>query len=245
MRFARWEVVLLVVAAVVFFVWTRVAAAPSIHDYARVHGGRMIWAPLARVFAEAGNGDILLFASPRNKVVRYFTGSPFTHVAMVVRDRPPGGSGGADVAYVWDVDLGQGCRSGARVVTLSDKLSRMAVGAGGVGIAGWKRLTSPRPSTPRLLAVIAKYLSRGMDRLFLRWVACRLFGAAVGGGSGGHMFCSEAIARTSQDLGLFHASTPAARYAPCDWHKNDLDLAPGAAYGPTEFFRFEPKSFPG
>ncbi len=239
--FSRWEAVFLVVALVVGLAWARIAAAPSIHNFARVHGDRMIWAPLAQVLAEADNGDVLLFASARNKFVRYVTDSPFTHVALVFRDRDAAGRG--KVAYVWDADLGQGCRAGARVATLADKLARVK---GGATIAGWKRLASPRPPTARVLRVISQYLACGMDHLMLRWAACQLFGTAGGRAAAPrNMFCSELVARTSQDLGLLRTDTPPVRYAPGDWHKNVLDLAPGVAYGPTAYFRFDPRALAG
>ncbi len=230
-----WCAVLILVVGVFIILVGGKSAAPSITKYTRLHKRLMVWETQQDLLSGAKNGDVLLFSGKGygSHFVRLITNSQFSHVCMVFRDSGTADRTGEDIPYTWDSDLGQGCRAGPRVMRLADKLARHK----GPKIVGWKRLTTGRPSTEKFLNVISRYLAYTFDREMFRWAHSRVF-QTVGSCAPGKIFCSELIAKTSQDLGLFQKNVPACWYAPGDWMSGRLDLSLGVTYGPTVFTKF-------
>src|SRR5208282_263652 len=107
--------------------------------------------------------------------------------------------------YVWEADLGQRHRSGARVVLLRDKLSRYK----GLRIGGWKRCLRSI-NLDDAMKVVNKYITYEMDRLMMSWLTSKRHE------SDRRVFCSELIALTLQEMNLLSRKKQAVTYSPKD-----------------------------
>src|SRR5690606_7754369 len=115
------------------------------------------------------NGDIILLSgdTPGEKTCRWCTGTIFSHVGFLFREKHP--VTGEDIPYVLDCDLGQKTKSGVRVLPLRDKLHRYKGFRSGAVKKLIVKKDSSRPSIEDIVRVIAKYTPIEFDNNVLSW----------------------------------------------------------------------------
>lgn len=163
------------------------------------------------------NGDLLFLCGTTQgeKIIRWYTNSPFSHVAMLfVED---------EKVYVWECDLGQKYKAGTRVMALSDKLERWK----GLKIGGIKRLNTKHPSTENILKLVEKYKNVDFDNKMYRWLFSNFITI-----KDKHMFCTELIATTLQELHVIDDKKTPVEHSPTDFLNDENN------YMPLETFSF-------
>jgi len=145
---------------------------------------------------EVGNGDLIFFCgdTPGERTCRWCTGTMFSHVGMLFKERHP--ESGKELIYVWESDLGQKTKDGPRVIKLVDKLEKYH----GQLHFMWRKLKKNNPPTDNIMKVVQKYKNYEFDNKMLSWwVSYPILGFL-------HdfvkdekkIFCSELIALTMQ-----------------------------------------------
>jgi Marseillevirus putative peptidoglycan peptidase len=148
------------------------------------------------------------------KLIRGTTRSIFSHVALVLRDQGK--------LYLWEADMGQGYRSGPRVIPLEVKLQRYK----GEKVAALRHLREPK-TYEQVQPTISKYISYTMDEVMLPWFLKYRSPASK------QIFCSELVAKTLQELRIL----PLAKNA-CEFSPHDFYVWSSPHYCPSVFFRF-------
>lgn len=179
-------------------------------------------------------GDLVLLSGDTQgeKLCRHFANSPFSHVAMVCVDTDL-----ASGQYILECDLGQGRKSGVRVIGLVEKLRRYK----GQRVVGYKRLVSSQSNTissEELMRYVNKVMDVKQDNLMLTW----LFGDTGISASmkrSTHMFCSEFVASLMMYLHIIEDRVPAYVYGPGDFDLSRLPFKNGWAYSTTSYFHRE------
>lgn len=178
------------------------------------------------------NGDLLLFTgnTMMEKMVRWHTSTPFSHVAMVVKEKSGTKKSGEPKykLFLWEADLGQGYKAGPRVIPLKTKLKRY----GGLRIGGWRKLDESkvtRPTSEQIMQASDKYFGSKsapyeLEQNYLKW----FLGFKPDGRTSRKIFCSELVQLTLEDLGMLKPTK--------------LDVFPESVgkelYKPTVFFGF-------
>jgi hypothetical protein len=166
---------------------------------------------VAKLLETANNGDLLFFSGDTigERAIKVYTGSCYTHVAFVFRDLDEDLNPPTEVAFIWEADLGQGYRDGARVMRLSDKLKRWK----GHPVIGWRK-SKNRPDKQSILKFINQNIKSEMDSSMLTWAFPFLK-------QPNKVFCSELVALTLQDLGLMDGGTRPSSFSPKDFAEID------------------------
>lgn len=162
--------------------------------------------PTTKLLEKADNGDLLFFSGDTigEKAIKVYTGSCYTHVAFVFRDLDEEQTPPVEVAFIWEADLGQGYRDGARVMRLSDKLKRWK----GRPVIGWRK-SKERPDKQSILKSINQNVKLDMDSSMVAWIFPFLK-------QPNKVFCSELVALTLQDLGMLGKTRPSS-FSPKDF----------------------------
>ncbi len=196
------------------------------------------------------NGDLIFLAgkSQGERAIRFFHSSYYSHMGMIFvdeRNAVKDANGNVPVEnkiFIWEADLGQGSRSGPRVMKLADKLKRWK----GEKIGMWKRyINETRPSTKDILSVVQLYLSSKIHMdlsmvswFFARWPKSALFKYfKMGDGDGENVFCSELMVATLQKLDIIDSDKHPSWYSPEDFVRDKVPLAKGT-YGVANYFTF-------
>lgn len=142
-------------------------------------------------------GD-LLFLSGKTYAegfIKWYMNFPFSHVAMVIVEN--------DIVYLWEADMGQQTKKGARVIELSKKKQLWK----GWRIGGYCRYKGPDIHADDIDPIVFKYINYDIDTKLLSY----FFGQ---NSQKKEMFCSQLIAQTFIDLGIFKGDTVATNYSP-------------------------------
>lgn len=139
---------------------------------------------------------------------RWWCGSKFSHVGMIVKEN--------DEIYVLDSDLGHKMKDGVRIQKLRIKLDRWK---GFKVIAIKKLINKPENIHELLLICTGKYKPLDFDNKMFSW-----FFEKVGKGdyfkSTDSVFCSEFVAMVLQDLGIITDSRKPYSYSPLDFYES-------------------------
>jgi len=179
---------------------------------------------LQDILTEAKTGDIIFTSgnSFGEKGIRWCTNCPFSHVAMIIREE--------GIQYLWEADLGQGSKRGPRVIKLVDKLHRYS----GFKIGVWKKLRCKRPLTSDVLKCVEKFKNLEFDDLLLTWFVTYFYPLYRTVKRDEHVFCSELIVMTMQELGMMGKDIVPASIIPADF----LHSRVGVEFYPAKYFKF-------
>ncbi len=191
----EWIVIILIFVIVSFYVicYTN---APNLQEYVNKHEKSLNWIDVNDFFKNADNGDLIFMSGDTlgERICRWCTGSMYSHVGILFREKHP--QTGENILYIWDSDLGQKTKDGARISTLHDKFKKYH----GFPYIMWKKLSSEskRPTTESLLNVISEYLKQDFDNNMLTyWVSEAPFLHNIIKNVN-TSFCAELIAMTMQ-----------------------------------------------
>jgi len=226
--------VLVLTTSIVFLLLLIYFTAPKIESLRNIR-----WVSYSEFIKNVDNGDLVLFSgdSRGERTCRWFSGSPFSHIGLILRE--PASLSREDIqesiVYIWEVDIGQGSRRGPRIMKLEDKIREYK----GFKVLGWTSLQEgPRPSREAILKLIPKYIDHELDNLMWMWVIARL-GVAIE--KRDKVFCSELVALSLQDLGILKKSTVATRFSPGDFYlsgKSPPGVLPPYVYSKTVLVKF-------
>lgn len=184
---------------------------------------------------QANNGDLIFLAgdSRGERACRWASGSAFSHSGLLFRENSPSGE---SILYVWEADIGQGSRTGPRVMVLKNKLERYK----GFKILGWKRLEGPRPSTKKILEIVERHSTKSLDSQMWPWIFENLGLSPLNRWvkDKQKVFCSELLGITLQDLKIMHPKVIPYSLSPRNFHENKVDLLPSYRYLDTSYVNF-------
>lgn len=217
-----WEYLLLFLGTFIIFVYILCqTTSPSLEKYLNKQSISII--DHQKVLDTANNGDLIFLSGNTRgeKTCKWFTGSVFSHVGLLFRED--------NILYITDCDIGQGHRSGVRVMKLEDKLARYK----GVKIGAIRRYTqNSRPTREDILEIVGKYIGLQFDEKILTWflAGTPLYRLAK---NKHHVFCSEYIIMILQDLNIVKQKHVPAWYSPGHMAKNEM-----LGFGELEYFKF-------
>ena len=212
--------------------------SPSLENYISTNEDKISHITLDDVMKNVENGDIILFSGTTfgEKSCKWFTESVFSHIGFLFREIHPQTK--EDIIYIFECDLGQGCKEGVRIISLIDKLDRYK----GCRTAAIKKLIvsdeKKRPENHKIMDLVNKYESVNFDNKIITWwvsnypVLYNFFKNPQ------TMFCSELVSKIYQDFGIIKKYRPASSYHPGDYHFNKLDFEDGYFLGETQIFNF-------
>lgn len=215
------------------------------------------------------NGDLIFLAgnTQGERAIKLFHNSYYSHVCLVFRDE----RGAIDdtpknTIFVWESDLGQGYRSGPRVMRLWDKLQRWGGRertASRIGM--WKRFISipeAKPTATAILDIAKPYIDAkvDMDITMSSWFLADYPDSAIyrflkGNGLKGNdlkgergekgnalegkkIFCSELLAATLQTLGIMSKEHHPSWFTPESFASGKGVTLKKGAYGSPIYFAF-------
>ena len=191
---------------------------------------------LKEFFDNADTGDLVFMSgnSRGERVCKWFSDSPFSHVSLVIKEEVfSENSSSESELYLWETDLGQKTKDGPRIIKLKDKLELYK----GDKIVGWKSLSSsllPRPTSEKIMEVVKEYKSLDFDDTMIRWILGRLASQ-----SDKVVFCSELIALTLQHpkINILNDDIPAHSYSPGSFEKKSINqsLKKGYSYNDMKY----------
>jgi len=140
-------------------------------------------------------GDLLFFSGETftENFIKLYLSSELSHVSMVVRE--------GEEVYLWELDVGQGYKDGARVIPISKKLERYR----GSKIFLYRKAKYPIP-----LHKVLKFIGKNMDIKF----GDKSLSKFVLGIESKDKFCSELIAETLIYCGTLSPRTDSKRITP-------------------------------
>lgn len=229
----EWFVFIFAILILSLYIYCQVSY-PKLDKYIEGKGESATWISKEKLLKDAGNGDLIFFSGNTRgeKTCKWCTNSAFSHVGLLFREEHP--TTGEDILYIWDSDMGQKARDGARVMRLQDKMDRYK----GDKIGAYKPLLGERPSTSEILQVIKNLGLKDFDEKILTWWVAekrKLYDMIK---KEDEMFCSELVAATLQSLNILKKNKLPAWYSPGNFEKGTLDFEKGYSLGPTHFFRF-------
>jgi len=177
------------------------------------------------VVRQANTGDVVLLGGDTigERGIRWITGCPFSHVAMVIRERGE--------VYLWEADLGQKTRDGPRVIRLIDKLALYS----GFRVGGWKQLRNDqRPSEQDVLRCVEKMKTLEFDNVMLTWFVTYVYPLYALFKSPRTVFCTELIIMTMQYLNMMSRDKIPAAFSPADFFHSRFEVV----FRPIRLFRF-------
>lgn len=195
------------------------------------------------IIGNAGVCDLLFLSGNTSgeKTCRWFTGSCFSHVAMLFRTLDVNDST-KTVAYVWESDLGCRAKDGPRVIRLKDKLKRYK----GYRIGGYRKLIANsvaiKPNESQLLDIITRYVDKDFDEYIMSWfvsgnnaISQAIYNTIKNEDT---VFCSELVASTLRDIKILPSDRKPSWYSPASFLYNMLRYNDGYSYGPLKIFDF-------
>ncbi len=183
-------------------------------------------------------GDVVLFSGTglASGVIKLFTGSPWTHVGLIVR------RAGEAEPLLWeslpsgfckDIDS-RSIRTGVQLVRLGERLAHFA---GPVAVRRLNRPICDRQQR-RLTALQGEVADRRYEHNWLELALAAFDRLSQNRENLTTLFCSELVAETYQQIGLLddveHGALPSNEYTPGHFAERfDLQLNQGFALGPN------------
>jgi hypothetical protein len=198
---------------------------PSLHDL--LHTKNLKILNKTRVLKICDNGDLLFLsgASPGENMIKWCTASYVSHIAFLFREN--------GILYVWEADIGQNKKEGARVSTFVDKLKYWK----GEKIGIIKRWMGNRPLTKDILNIIKTLFDKKMDSNMMAWLVANYRSLHSFFRSKDDVFCSEIIAMTLQKLQMIAIDHDPVSYSPQSFFSDSIKTINGT-YGFPSYFAF-------
>lgn len=187
--------------------------------------------------ARAESGDLVLFSGKGlvSGTIRFFTGSHWTHVGLVLRD-PHSGEllllESTVTEESADVVLGRPVR-GVQVVRLSEKL---AVYEGDIALRRLEMDVRPPGFEEDLLEIAEMWRFRGY-KSFMATLLLDIFSPRRRPQRVHRVFCSELVAEVYKRLGLMSRAIRSSRCVPGDFGRDDLVQLTEARLAPPELIK--------
>jgi hypothetical protein len=236
----------LIFAGIVVFLYVRIRFTPSLRDHLMhmsIDGELPVKEiTVADLYEVAQTGDILLMSGTtfNEKMVRWWTDAPVSHVGLIVRETDVPNA--IDTLFLWEADVGQGSVAGSRLISLRQKLELYKGEHTAIYIP---LLAHNKRQTPTIdpdgMELLRKYVHtthKSMDRLFTRY----FFAAPESETS---VYCSELACNTLQVAKVMKAQP--LTLSPADWFPTSFDagttragrmLLPPYSYGPWYVLTF-------
>ena len=140
---------------------------------------------LSDIINQFKTGDLLLFSCRGTSqcFIKAWTSSCFTHTAMVLKFNGE--------LYLWECDIGQGLKSGARVIKLKDKLNKYDYEQ---KICSYVPIKDALP-TNDLLSYINDNIKLDIDNIMISHLLPFVQ-------KKGEVYCSQLLAKTYRHFGL-------------------------------------------
>lgn len=217
--------VLVIIIAVLLFCLNVIFFAPKLPPYTSSYD---------EIKSKIRNGDLIFLCGNTfsEKMVRVITGSCWSHIGIAVQE--PGNKG---VLNIFECDMGQYQKNGARVMNLNRKLSSYK----GEKIGAWMSMSSPDGafSYDNIKSIIDDTLSKGveMQTRFLNWVMCDtiLYNKLC---EDNKTFCSALVAQTYNQLGAIPNKEKFHQYSPASFYNHKIPLSKGFSYSTPIIFNF-------
>jgi hypothetical protein len=152
------------------------------------------------------NGDLLFFSgsSPSENMIKWYTDSKFSHVAMCIIEN--------NDVYIVEADIGQQSKEGVRVIPFLKKIKHYK---GVDKIFGWRQMNIHNlPNIKeRIIESFKKQFNKKLDNSMLSYVFKRKR-------TNNDVFCSEFICNVFCDITNKKSSTQCNFYSPKDFEKN-------------------------
>lgn len=165
---------------------------------------------------ELKTGDIVLFSgrSVAARVVQFFTGSPWSHVGIIICSEELPGQPllweATRLSKVRDVRCGQPA-DGVQLVSLQERLASYD------GVVAFRRLA--QPPTPDKLAGVSEWMASWHGKPYRnyvgQWLRGLLQSQGLGFQAGG--FCSELVAEVYRRWQILPMQRPSHHYVPRDF----------------------------
>jgi len=163
---------------------------------------------VSKVFEKAKNGDLIFTCGNTfgEKVIRYITGSEFSHIGILFWEIHP--TTKKNILYIYDSDIGGDSKSGNRIMTLKRKLKHYKK----IKIGGWRRIKTKQNLD--IFEHVKKHINNTFnDTLFLDWfLPFKL--------SQNKNFCSELVAKVLSDFGILKTQRLYHNFSPGDFSDN-------------------------
>lgn len=163
------------------------------------------------------------------RVCRWFGDSPFSHVGMILNE--------GDKLFALECDVGQGAKSGVRIVNFTDKLKRFK---GDTVVI--KRLvcdSKVRPSIQKVLLHSKRYLSKELDNRMIKWLVSDIPILNDLFFDPNEMFCSEFISELYSDLQIIQRPEKCQSVSPKDFISNRIKPLPNYSFGNVEYYEIK------
>lgn len=199
---SRLEWIILLIVFIVIFTWIFYLIYPT-NLTKNIESNENDLISLENFMRNADNGDLVFFSGKTygDNICKFFSSSYYSHVGMLVREIDENGK---NVLYIWDADIGQGMKPGPRLQPVSDKIKRYS----GHKYMAWKKIKGNRPKTLDILKIVMKYKNYEQDTVMGKWIF-DFFPR-----KDKHIFCSELIALTLQQLGILPDDFSPYNYSP-------------------------------
>lgn len=212
--YMNFNTIIYIVVIFIFSIVILYLFSPNINGYIKCNLINIKWISKDELLKNVDNGDLIFLSGNRNgeNAIKFYTWFHFSHVALIIREN--------NIPYLWEADLGQGCKDGPRVIKFEDKLKRWK----GDKIGAWKQFKGDRPSASDLLLSVGKHINKNMDKTMFSWIFSNspesiLFKKLKDINS---VFCSELIALTFQDLNILGNEKIATYYTPKTFDRSDI-----------------------
>ena len=187
---------------------------PNLEEFKNRQLKKATLCTIKHLYEKADTGDLLFMSGTGlgENLLKNAMNFPFSHVAMIIKEN--------DDIYLWEADMGQRKKDGARLINMKDKLKYYK----GNKIVAWKPMKegTPRPDAKKLSECVKKYSSLGMEKTFLRWFAADSPDSFVykflASFEKNNTFCSELIAKTLIDMELQSPQKHPASLGPNDYY---------------------------
>jgi hypothetical protein len=182
------------------------------------------------ILQQISTGDLLFLSGDTTgeRICKWFSGCCFSHVGLLIKEYNNYGYN----IYVLESDLGQSTKSGVRIISLHDKLTRYK----GQRIGMIKKIY-PTLCYDDIMNVVPKYIDKEFDDTFLSWVCADTFMYPLVK-NWNQVFCSELVSMIYMDIGVIKRSNP-SKYSPADYMFARTSCNPPYFFGPNVYFSFK------
>lgn len=172
-------------------------------------------------------GDLIFLSGDTQgeKVIRWLTGNPYTHVAIVIVEN--------GIVYLFEADIGQKYRDGPRVIALADKLKRYH----GFRVCAYRPINKPIENS-KILKLVDNYVNLELDDKMTTWAVADYPLLYDFFKDDSKIFCSEIVADVLQKLGVLKYDHIPAWYSPKYFYSDTITTTSGWSYGKVEIFDF-------
>lgn len=206
-----------IILIIIFLLYVFITA-PDIENYIEKSYGNVDSLPSVKDIKNNFRTGDLIFLSGNNygsKSIRWATSSYWSHLAIVVVLPQP-----RNEILLWECDAGQGAKRGARLLSLSQKLSKHK----GYNIGSWKKYTGEKEiNFKKLFGFINKFVNkielqtRIYSYIFSRYGPDFLYRKAR---NKNKWYCSELVAKTYQYLGILNNEITPSSVSPEDFYNS-------------------------